>query len=218
VAARLNFFHPIRDALGRDPRALALARLLQTVSEARSLQESPMFGTAFNTDAIGLLKDDHRMVEELLERFEASDNQADKLELAQEICQALTLHTHLEEQLFYPALRKAGMEHDLLDEAEVEHQSLKQLIDELDGAQADAALFDARVKVLGEYVKHHVEEEENEIMPKARSLGLDLDAMGEEILALKTRLEVRIAELASVPGPGGRIEVLKVDGRGVRHP
>jgi hemerythrin superfamily protein len=177
-----------------------------------------MFGTAFNTDAIGLLKDDHRMGEELLERFEASDNQADKLELAQEICQALTLHAHLEEQLFYPALRKAGMEHDLLDEAEVEHQSLKQLIDELDGAQADAALFDARVKVLGEYVKHHVEEEENEIMPKARSLGLDLDAMGEEILALKTRLEVRIAELASVPGPGGRIEVLKVDGRGVRHP
>jgi hemerythrin superfamily protein len=177
-----------------------------------------MFGTAFNTDAIGLLKDDHRMVEELLERFEASDSDAEKVELAQEICQALTLHAHVEEQLFYPALRKAGMEHDLLDEAEVEHQSLKQLIEELDGSKADADLFDARVKVLGEYVKHHMEEEENEIMPQARSLGIDLDALGEDILAMKTRLEARVAQLGSMPGRGGRIEVLKVDGRGVRHP
>jgi hemerythrin superfamily protein len=177
-----------------------------------------MFGTAFNTDAIGLLKDDHRLVEELLERFDASDDEGEKLMLAQEICQALTLHAQVEEQLFYPALRKAGMEHDLLDEAEVEHQTLKYLIDELDGAQADAALFDARVRVLGEYVRHHVEEEENEIMPKARSLGIDLDALGEDVLALKTRLEARVAELGSMPGPGGRIAVLKVDGRGVRHP
>ena len=177
-----------------------------------------MFGSAFKTDAIGLLKDDHREVEELLERFDVADREEEKLELAQEICQALTLHTHVEEQLFYPALRSAGMEHDLLDEAEVEHASLKRLIDELDGARADADLFDARVKVLGEYVRHHVEEEENEIMPEARSLGIDLDALGEEILALKTRLEARVAELADEPGHGGRVAVLKVDGRGVRHP
>jgi hypothetical protein len=177
-----------------------------------------MSANPFRTDAIGLLKDDHRMVEELLDRFEASEDPDTKVELAQEICQALTLHAHVEEELFYPALREAGMAHEMLDEAEVEHHTVKQLIAELDGARADADLFDARVKVLGEYVKHHVQEEENEIMVEARSLGIDLDALGEEILDLKTRLESRVAELAPIPGHGGRIHVLQVDGRGVRHP
>lgn len=177
-----------------------------------------MFGNAFNTDAIGVLKDDHRMVEELMDRFESSEDPAERLELAQEICQSLTIHAHVEEALFYPALREAGMDRELLDEAVVEHQTVKQLIEEIDGARADAELFDARVRVLGEYVKHHVEEEETEIMPEARSLGIDLDSLGEEILALKTKLEAKVTELASVPGAGGRVHVLHVDNRGVRHP
>jgi len=177
-----------------------------------------MFGSTYMTDAIGLLKDDHRYVEELFERFSDADEQARKLELAQEICQALLLHAHVEETLFYPALRRAGLDADLLDEAEVEHASLRALIDDIDGARADADLFEARVKVLGEYVRHHVEEEESEMMPMARSSGVDLDVLGEEILALKTRLESRIDELAHVPGEGGRVEVLRIDGRGVRHP
>jgi hemerythrin superfamily protein len=177
-----------------------------------------MFGTAFNTDAIGLLKDDHRMVEDLLDRFEACENDAEKLALAQEICQLLTVHAHVEEALFYPALRKAGMAHELLDEAAVEHATVKHLIEEIDGARADAAMFDARVKVLGEYVMHHVAEEENEIMPEARSLAIDLDALGEDILAMKTRLESKLAELADDPGLHGRVWVPQIDGRGVRHP
>jgi hypothetical protein len=184
---------------------------------------APMFGSAFNTDAIGLLKDDHRMVEELLDRFEASDDGAEKAMLAQDICQALTLHAHVEEQLFYPALRQAGMAHELLDEAGVEHASIKRLIDEIDGASADTDLFEARVKVLGEYVAHHVEEEENEIMTEARSMGIDLDALGEEILALKTKLESKVAEFADEPGAHGRVHVLPVDrlqqaSGGARHP
>ncbi len=176
-----------------------------------------MSANPFRANAIGLLKHDHRMVEELLDRFEASEDADAKLELAQEICQTLTLHAHIEEQLFYPALREAGMAHELLDEAEVEHHMVKQLISELDGAQADASLFDARVKVLGEYVKHHVQEEENEIMVEARLLDIDLDALGEEILDLKMRLESKVTEIAPIPGHGGRIHVLQVDGGGVRQ-
>jgi hemerythrin superfamily protein len=176
-----------------------------------------VFANAFRTDAIGVLKDDHRMVEELFERFEESDSESRRLELAQEVCQALTLHAHVEEQLFYPALRRAGMDADLLDEAEVEHGTVKAMIEDIDGARADAALFRARMRVLGEYVRHHVQEEENEIMPGARSLGIDLDALGEEILAAKVRLEARVAELAPDPVAAGRVHVLKVDGRGLRH-
>ncbi len=177
-----------------------------------------MFGASYLTDAIGLLKDDHRQVEDLLERFEASVDVAQKLELAQEICQTLVLHMHAEEQLFYPALREAGMDAELLDEALVEHDAVRALIAEIDGADAGAERFQARVHVLGEYLHHHIEEEEREIMPEARSLGIDLDVLGEQILALRTRLEARVNELSHVPGRGGRIEVLQVDAGGVRQP
>lgn len=174
-----------------------------------------MFGDSFATDAVGLLKDDHREVEDLFARFEASEQPELRIELAQAICQALVLHAQVEEQLFYPALRQAGMDPDLLDEAEVEHQTLARLIDEIDGARADAELFAARIKVLGEYVRHHVEEEETEIMPEARALDLDLDALGEDILALKTRLEARVAERVGPPGACVRVEVMKIDDQGL---
>jgi hypothetical protein len=169
-----------------------------------------MFGSAFNTDALGLLKDDHRMVEELLDRFEASRDEAEMAMLAQDICQALILHAHIEEQLFYPALRAAGMAHELLEEAAVEHAMLARLIGEIDGASADGELFQARVRVLGEYVAHHVEQEENEIMTEARSLDIDLDALGEEILVAKTKLETKLAEVVVEPGAHGRVHVLPV--------
>lgn len=177
-----------------------------------------MFGASYLTDAIGLLKDDHREVEELLDRFEASSDDAQRLELAQEVCQVLVLHMHVEEQLFYPALRAAGMATELLDEALVEHDAVRRLVGEIDGAAADAERFDARVHVLGAYLRHHIEEEEREIMPEARSLGIDLDLLGEEILALRTRAEARIQQHARMPGGSGRVKVLQADGRSLHHP
>jgi hemerythrin superfamily protein len=177
-----------------------------------------MIGTAFRTDAIGLLKDDHREVEDLLQRFEARADAAGRLELAQEICQALTVHAQVEETLFYPALRRAGMEHALLDAATVEHQSLRERIAELDGIGPASEGFEDRVRLLGKHASHHFEEEEDWILPQARSLDLDLDALGEEILAMKTQLEVGLARRLSPAAGRHRIEVLPLDGRGLLSP
>ena len=166
-----------------------------------------------STKAIDLLQQDHRAVEALFQQFEHA-GEGERVALAQDICQALTVHAHVEEEVFYPALR-GRIESDLLDEAEVEHTSLKELIAKLDGARASDDLFDAHVKVLEEYVKHHVKEEENEIMPKAKDARVDLEEMGDRIEALKAQLEGKIAELSA--GAGDRVRVLQVDGRGVRH-
>jgi hypothetical protein len=181
----------------------------------RMTEDFPM-GSQFppTTDAIELLKADHREVEELFRRFEAAE-ESDKVVIAQEICQALTVHAHIEEQLFYPSLR-GKVDDDILDEAVVEHTSLKELIAKIDGARPQDELFEAHVKVLEEYVKHHVKEEETEMMPQARAAGASLQGVGEQIKALKSQLEDKIAEIASPPG--NRVEVLEVDGRGVRHP
>ena len=113
-----------------------------------------------------------------------------KEKLAQQICTALTVHAQIEEEIFYPAAREAlGDEgEDLLDEAKVEHQSLKELIAKIEGSGSDDALFDASVKVLGEYVKHHVKEEQNELFPKCRKSDMDLKAIGEQLAKRKEQL------------------------------
>jgi hemerythrin superfamily protein len=140
-------------------------------------------------DAIELLKADHKKVKKLFSEYEKMKEDADASEkeaLAAEICTELTLHTELEEELFYPAAREAIEEEDLLDEAEVEHASAKDLIAQIQEMDSSDPLFDAKVKVLGEYVNHHVEEEEKEMFPKVKKAKqLDLDALGEEMAALK---------------------------------
>jgi hemerythrin superfamily protein len=120
-------------------------------------------------DAIALLKADHKEVAEMLERFGTARSTKEKL--AHQICQSLTIHAQIEEEIFYPAAREALGDdgEDLLDEAKVEHQSLKELIAKIEGGNDDD-LFEANVKVLGEYVKHHVKEEENELFPNVRKM------------------------------------------------
>jgi hemerythrin superfamily protein len=169
-------------------------------------------------DAIGLLKQDHRKVEDLFKQFEQADDGETRIELAQQICQELTVHALVEEREFYPALLDAFDEDgdDLIKEAEVEHRTLKMLIAEIDGSSDDDRLFEANVKVLKEYVEHHVKEEENEIMPKARSAGLDLDAMGARVQKLKERLMSQVMEAAegqSVRGKA-RVRVARPGSRG----
>jgi hemerythrin superfamily protein len=169
-------------------------------------------------DAIGLLKQDHRKVEDLFNQFNQAKDGDTKVELAQQICQELTIHALVEEREFYPPLLDAFNEEgdDLIKEAEVEHASLKMLIAEIDGSSADDRLFEANVKVLEEYVKHHVKEEENEIMPKARARDVDLQAIGVRIQKLKERLMAQMMESAEGQRSRGksRVRVAKPAARG----
>jgi len=139
-------------------------------------------------DAIKLLKDDHREVKGWFRDYEKLEEDAEKQALADRICLALTVHTQIEEEIFYPAARGEIDDDDLLDEAEVEHASAKQLIAEIQGMKAGDRLFDAKVTVLGEYVDHHVEEEESEMFPESRDSDLDLKALGIQMAARKAEL------------------------------
>lgn len=139
-------------------------------------------------DAIKLLKDDHREVKTWFKEFENLEADAEKEKLARKICLALSVHARIEEELFYPALRKAIDDEDLLDEAEVEHASAKQLIAEIEAMSPKDRLFDAKIKVLGEYVTHHIGEEENELFPEARESGVDLKDLGAQLAKRKDEL------------------------------
>ena len=146
-------------------------------------------------DACDLLDADHRNVKKMFKEFEeltqsrAKSAAQKKLDLAERICLELTVHAQVEEEIFYPALREAIKDTDLLDEAEVEHQSAKDLIAQIQGAAETDEKWEAKVKVLGEYIDHHVKEEKNEIFPKARAARkLDLVAMREELEARKEEL------------------------------
>lgn len=147
-------------------------------------------------DAIALLKADHKEVAEMFEKFETA--RSTKSKLAQQICMALTVHAQIEEEIFYPAAREALRDEgeDLLNEAEVEHNSLKELIGQIEGSAPGDELYDAHVKVLGEYVKHHVKEEEGELFPKLRKSAMDLVEVGEQIAARKKELMSQIKAAA----------------------
>jgi hemerythrin superfamily protein len=141
-------------------------------------------------DAIALLKQDHRIVEKLFDDFEKADD--DELQaIAERICQLLTIHAQIEEELFYPPAQEALEDEedvDLVHEANVEHQSAKDLIAKIEAMTSDDDLFKATVTVLAEYVKHHVKEEENELFPKVRKTELDLKEMGVEMFERKMQL------------------------------
>lgn len=142
-------------------------------------------------DAIALLTSQHDEVEALFEKFDELGDRAStsKKKLANEICEQLIMHTQIEEEIFYPALRAASKEMaDMLDEALVEHASAKDLIAQIQEMEPGDDLYDAKVTVLGEYIEHHVEEEEDEMFPKVRKLKLDLDALGAEMAARRDEL------------------------------
>ncbi len=143
-------------------------------------------------DAIKLLKDDHKDVKGMFKEYEKLEDDGDKQALADKICLALTVHTRIEEEIYYPAVRGAIDDDDLLDEAEVEHASAKALITEIKAMKAGDRLFDAKVTVLGEYVAHHVEEEETEMFPESRSSDLDLKTLGAQLAKRKAELMVAV--------------------------
>lgn len=171
------------------------------------------------TDAITLLMEDHKKVQKMFKEFEKLSKQEDeegKDELARLICAELTVHTQIEEEIFYPAAREALDEQDLLDEAEVEHASAKDLIEQIESMRAGEELFDAKVTVLGEYVNHHIKEEQDEMFPKIKKSELDLEALGEEMSQRKTELMAEMGMEEQMPGGkalGGRRKEAEKHGR-----
>lgn len=149
-------------------------------------------------DALKLLADDHRKVEQLFEQFEKAGNDERKQEIARQICTELKVHAMLEEEIFYPALR-GKIDDDDLDEAYVEHDGAKVLINEIEAGGPDEEFYEAKVKVLQEQIEHHVKEEEKQqdnIFTQARNTDVDLEALGAQ-------MEARKAELMEQAGSGG---------------
>ena len=163
----------------------ALAKAAREMSRMMEGQPAP-------SDAIALLEQDHREVEAMFEEFEQLDSKAEKSKLAAKICVALTMHATIEEELLYPPAHEE-IEEDLVDEAIVEHDSARQLIAEIEAMKPSDHLYDAKVKVLGEYVKHHVKEEENEMFPQLKSSGIDLEDLGEQLMQRKAELLTQMA-------------------------
>ncbi|MDB6060315.1 MAG: hemerythrin [Verrucomicrobiaceae bacterium] len=144
-------------------------------------------------DAIALLKADHRLVEDLFEQYEKSKKSAKKVAIAKNICDELTVHAAIEEQAFYPKVKEAlGDGTDLVNEAAVEHASLKWLIAQIQKEAPDSEFYDAKVKVLQEYVSHHVKEEEKEMFPEVKKSDLDIVALGDELQQLKAELKQKL--------------------------
>jgi hemerythrin superfamily protein len=155
-------------------------------------------------DDIELIKRDHQYVDKLFadydELVEKGSSPEDRRLMSTRICGMLAVHAMIEEEIFYPSARKAKVDADLLDEAEIEHGSMKELIAHIGEASADERLYDARVKVLGEYVRHHVREEESELFPKCRAAEMDLDALGTR---LRKRRDALMQVLQSTPADLG---------------
>ena len=161
-------------------------------------------------DAITLLKQDHRAVEALFQEFEKSED-AELGPIAERVCQMLTVHAQIEEEILYPAAKDAFEEEEdteLVNEAAVEHASAKELIEKIEGMSEDDELFKATVTVLSEYIKHHVKEEEQELFPKLKDIDLDLEALGAQLQARKLELTeemiVEESEEESEKDSGGR--------------
>lgn len=146
--------------------------------------------TAPKLDAIALLKADHRTVEDLFDKFAAAKDAGHRRALAERICLELTIHTRIEEDIFYPACEGA-VDEALLREAYVEHDGAKVLIAEIEAGGPDDRFYEAKVKVLSEEIEHHVEEEEKRVegmFAQARKAGLDMHALGDSMAAEKERL------------------------------
>lgn len=142
-------------------------------------------------DAIVLLKADHQEAKDLFEEFERIKEHGDndrKMEIVREVCGALLIHMEIEEKIFYPKVRQKIDDGDLMNEALVEHSGAKDLIAQIGKIKPSDPMFDAKVKVLSEQIEHHVDEEETDMFPKARAAGIDMTALGAQLLEAKNHL------------------------------
>ena len=155
--------------------------------KSETAQKSPPKKAA-SKDATALLKADHKLVAGLFNEFEKAPSDARKTAIVAQICKELTVHAQIEEEIFYPAVKNALKDHELIPEATVEHASVKALIAEVQDKAPYGEMYDAKVKVMGEFVKHHVKEEEKEMFARVRKTELDLHALGAQIAVRKQEL------------------------------
>jgi len=139
-------------------------------------------------EAIALLRADHKLVNDLFDEYEKARSPSKKKALVKQICTELSVHAQIEEEIFYPAAKKALKDKELIPEATVEHATLKDLIAQVEDVEPDGEMFDAKIKVMSEYVKHHVKEEQNEIFPKVKETNLDLVELGAQLTERKEEL------------------------------
>ena len=161
-----------------------------SVSASRSRPRASTARRASAPDAVALLKADHREVEGWFEEFEKARLASRKADLARKICNALTVHATIEEEIFYPAFLEATGDKDIHHEAEVEHAGAKILIKQIQASTPDDDYFDAKMTVLSEAIKHHVKEEEQRggMFAEAKEAGMDLRALGEQMKTRKDEL------------------------------
>ena len=165
----------------------------------KAAAKRPPSAAGKSPDAIAFLIKQHRDAKKLFKQFEKAERKSEKEKIANTVCKMLQVHTTIEEEIFYPACRSAGLDPDQMDEADVEHASAKDLIAQVEGKSPSDSHYDAKVKVLGEYVNHHVEEEEDEMFKAARRLKLNMTELGAE---LKTRSDALEIELGLAPATG----------------
>ena len=135
-----------------------------------------------------MLRADHQLVSKLFEEYEGTNSTGKKAQIVSRICTELSVHAQVEEEIFYPAVKTALNDKKLVPEATVEHATLKDLIAQVEGIEPDGEMFDAKVKVLSEYVKHHVKEEQNEMFPKAKASKLDMVELGAQMARRKEEI------------------------------
>jgi hemerythrin-like domain-containing protein len=164
-------------------------------------KRAPSASARTATDAVKLLVTDHKEVKALFKAYEKlvkdQANGDEKQAIAHKICTLLTVHATIEEEIFYPAARDALPEADLVDEATVEHATAKDLIAQIESMSPGDDLYDAKVKVLNEYIDHHVKEEETELFPKVQKTKVDLDELGSELSSRKEELLAELGEDAT---------------------
>jgi hypothetical protein len=180
-----------------------MAKSRKSKSKAK---KSARGGSSSRSDAIALLKADHRQVETWFEQFEKTRSDERKVELATNICKALKVHTQIEEELFYPAFLEATEDKEMHHEAEIEHDGAKKLIEQIEASGPDDEYYDSKVKVLSEMIKHHVKEEEQPggMFAEARDSDMDLVELGRELEARKAELMGEDASEDDMPPPSSR--------------
>jgi hemerythrin superfamily protein len=151
-------------------------------------------------DGLAFLMKQHRDVEVLFDKFEASEDDAEKTTLVDQVCLALAVHAKIEEELLYPPAEDSIDEADLIEEAYVEHATAKDLIAQLEGMTVGDQYFDAKVKVLSEYIAHHVKEEETELFPEIKRSDMNLTGLGEKLQARSEQLKAEIGDPNSAKG------------------
>ena len=174
---------PTKAKTKANPTAERKSSRSQTASRSKERQRA-------SRNAFDVLEEDHREVEEWFDEYdELKDSDEDrKTDLAEKICLALKVHAQIEEEIFYPQAGEASQDNDLIDEALVEHATVKNLIAEIEAMEVGEELYDAKIRVLGEMVKQHIKEEEEELFPEIQSTKMDLAAVGKQLAERKQEL------------------------------